>query len=70
MVNVLGEGSRRPATLAGAPDALAAPDVHLHVYDKREVFERRKMGHVTALGPDLATALAAAREARAKLSWR
>ena len=26
------------------------PAVHLHLYDKREVFERRKMGHLTALG--------------------
>ncbi|HET9681362.1 MAG TPA: 5-(carboxyamino)imidazole ribonucleotide synthase [Candidatus Limnocylindrales bacterium] len=70
MVNLLGEGSRRPANLAGVADALRAPDVHLHLYDKRDVFERRKMGHVTALGPDVETALAAARAARARLSWR
>jgi 5-(carboxyamino)imidazole ribonucleotide synthase len=70
MVNLLGEGSRRAANLAGVADALQAPDVHLHLYDKRDVFERRKMGHLTALGPDVATALAAARAARAKLAWR
>ena len=51
MVNILGAGPRRPARLLGVDAALADPDVHLHLYDKREVFERRKMGHVTALGP-------------------
>jgi 5-(carboxyamino)imidazole ribonucleotide synthase len=70
MVNVLGEGSRRAANLAGVADALRGSDVHLHLYDKRDVFERRKMGHLTALGADVGTALAAAREARAKLAWR
>jgi 5-(carboxyamino)imidazole ribonucleotide synthase len=70
MVNLLGAGPRRAANLAGVADALLAPDVHVHVYDKHEVFERRKMGHVTALGPDVETALVAARDARAKLSWR
>ena len=39
----------RPAS-TGVADALADPAVHLHLYDKREVFERRKMGHLTALG--------------------
>jgi 5-(carboxyamino)imidazole ribonucleotide synthase len=69
MVNVLGDGSRRPAALLGIRDALQLPDVHLHLYDKREVFDRRKMGHVTALGATPEEALARAREARSKLSW-
>ena len=47
-VNLLGSGRKRPARLRGVPEALLAPDIHLHLYDKREVFERRKMGHVTA----------------------
>ena len=42
------------------PTRLADPAVHLHLYDKREVFERRKMGHLTALGPDVTQALASA----------
>src|SRR5207342_3624073 len=50
MVNVLGEGPKRAARLFGVEAALADPDVHLHLYDKRQVFERRKMGHLTALG--------------------
>ena len=39
-------GSSRQASAARWPN----PTVHLHLYDKREVFERRKMGHVTAIG--------------------
>ena len=69
MVNLLGEGDRRQAALTGVPAALEAADVHLHLYDKREVFERRKMGHVTALGDSVEQALERARGARAKLDW-
>ena len=50
MVNLLGSGPRRDARLLGVAEALADPAVHLHLYDKRRVFERRKMGHLTALG--------------------
>jgi 5-(carboxyamino)imidazole ribonucleotide synthase len=69
VVNVLGQGGRRPAELTGLFDALADPDVHLHLYDKREVFERRKMGHLTALGTDVDEALERARNALASLAW-
>ncbi len=69
MVNLLGSGPRRPARLLGTAAALADPDVHLHLYDKREVFERRKMGHLTALGDDTDQALAKAAAALARLSW-
>jgi phosphoribosylaminoimidazole carboxylase (NCAIR synthetase) len=43
--------------------------VHFHLYDKRRVFERRKMGHVTALGSDVDDALERAREAASHLRW-
>jgi len=69
MVNLLGSGPRRAARLQGVAEALADPDVHLHLYDKRRVFERRKMGHLTALGPDVDVALERARRALAALSW-
>jgi 5-(carboxyamino)imidazole ribonucleotide synthase len=72
MVNVLGTGPDRPARLTGLDAALADPDVHVHLYGKRRVFERRKMGHVTVIGSDVDdvdTALAGARAARAKLGW-
>ena len=63
MVNLLGTGPRRPARLLGMDAALADPAVHLHLYDKRDVFERRKMGHLTALGADVDAALDRARRA-------
>lgn len=69
MVNLLGAGPRRPARLLGAAVALADPSVHLHVYDKRRVFERRKMGHLTALGGSVEEALERARAALAGLRW-
>jgi len=69
VVNVLGQGSRREARLLGVAAALADPAVHLHLYDKRRVFERRKMGHLTAVAADADTALAQARTALAALRW-
>ena len=69
MVNLLGTGPDRDARLAGVDVACADPDVHVHVYGKRRVFERRKMGHVTVVGTDADEALARARAARAALSW-
>ena len=71
MVNLLGTGRPRPARLeaGGVGRALADPAVHLHLYDKRRVFERRKMGHVTALGSSVEDALERARGAAAHLGW-
>ncbi len=69
VVNVLGEGPLRSARLLGVPEALADPAVHLHLYDKRRVFERRKMGHVTALGRTPLEALETALAARRRLRW-
>jgi 5-(carboxyamino)imidazole ribonucleotide synthase len=69
MVNLLGDGSRRPARLLGIAEALADPAVHLHLYDKQVVFAGRKMGHLTALAPTAAEALTRATEAHAKLRW-
>ena len=45
------------------------PDVHVHLYDKRRVFERRKMGHVTALAATPEEALARARAAAKEITW-
>jgi 5-(carboxyamino)imidazole ribonucleotide synthase len=71
MVNLWGSGPQRVARLdaASVGRALRDPDVHLHLYDKRRVFERRKMGHVTALGSTGAEALARARGAVESLRW-
>jgi 5-(carboxyamino)imidazole ribonucleotide synthase len=69
-VNLLGAGPERGARLAGVEAALAVAGAHLHVYDKRLVRERRKMGHLTALGATPDEALATAREALRQLEWR
>jgi 5-(carboxyamino)imidazole ribonucleotide synthase len=69
MVNLLGEGAPRPAHPTGIYAALELADVHVHLYDKHTVFDRRKMGHVTALGDSPEAALARAREAAAHIGW-
>ena len=68
-VNLLGTGRERPAVLLGMERALADPDVAVHLYDKRLVFARRKMGHVTAVAGSPEAALDRARAARARLAW-
>jgi len=71
MVNLLGTGGQRSARLeaAGLGRAMADPAVHFHLYDKQRVFERRKMGHVTAVGTNVEDALERAREAASHLRW-
>jgi len=69
MINLLGRGERRPAQLAGVAEALSDPAAHLHLYDKRQGFERRKMGHLTVLAGTPEEALARAERARDLLSW-
>jgi 5-(carboxyamino)imidazole ribonucleotide synthase len=69
MINVLGTGERRDARLMGVASALADPAAHIHLYDKREVFERRKMGHLTVLAATPEEALRRADEARGRLTW-
>jgi 5-(carboxyamino)imidazole ribonucleotide synthase len=68
-VNLLGTGEERPARPRGVDRALRSDDVHVHLYDKRRVFERRKMGHVTALASSPDDALELARAAAAEIGW-
>ena len=68
-VNLLGSGADRDARPVGLDRALELEDVHVHVYDKRRVFERRKMGHVTAVASTVDEALAIAREAAHRMQW-
>ncbi len=68
-VNLLGGGPDRTAAMRGLDRALEAKDVHVHAYDKRRVFERRKMGHVTAIRDSAAAAIEAARTGAALISW-
>ena len=71
VVNLLGSGPSRPARIVplGLARALADPAVHLHIYDKRRVFERRKMGHVTATVSTTEEALQHARTAAGLIRW-
>ncbi len=66
MVNLLGElwGSGAPRWAR----ALELPDVHLHLYGKREVRAGRKMGHITALADTLPEARERALAARGALT--
>ncbi|MGI8431998.1 MAG: 5-(carboxyamino)imidazole ribonucleotide synthase [Chthoniobacterales bacterium] len=65
MVNLLGDIWKNGEP--NWPAALGQPNVHLHLYGKREPRVRRKMGHLTALGETVEAASAAALEARAQL---
>ena len=69
MVNLLGAGRDRPAAVLGVRRALLDPGAAVHVYDKRRVFERRKMGHVTVVADSTGEALRRARTAAAEISW-
>ncbi len=66
MVNVI--GSRKgPAQNAGLAEALKVQGASIHMYGKHQVRPGRKMGHVTAVAPDVATARARATEAAGKI---
>jgi 5-(carboxyamino)imidazole ribonucleotide synthase len=71
MVNLWGTGRPRAARLVpvSVARALDDPAAHLHLYDKRTVFERRKMGHVTVTATTTDEALSRARAARDQLTW-
>ena len=49
MVNLLGE-SNGAATLIGLEEAYKDPNVHVHLYGKKESRKGRKMGHYTVVG--------------------
>lgn len=68
MVNLLGD-RRGPVHVRGVGDALAIPEVSVHLYGKAESWPRRKLGHVTALGDTADQALSRARRAAAHLRW-
>ena len=66
MVNILGERDAPvDPTPRGLPAALAVRGAHVHLYGKRRSRPGRKMGHVTALGTDVATAADVAARAAA-----
>ena len=57
MVNLLGApGQSGPPTLRGLDEALAIPGVCLHLYGKATTSPFRKMGHITILAKNIASA--------------
>ncbi|WP_324756881.1 5-(carboxyamino)imidazole ribonucleotide synthase [Haloarcula montana] len=69
--NILGDvDERQPATLSGEGSVFETDRAHLHWYGKRDVYDLRKMGHVTLTGEDRERLLADARELRSGLTFR
>lgn len=66
MVNLL--GTRDGVADPHIREALATPGAHLHLYGKRDVRVRRKMGHVTTLSTTLEHALLRARQAATEVA--
>ena len=68
MVNVLG-GHTGVVRARGLKEALAVPGVSVHVYGKPDVRVHRKMGHVTATGPNREETRRRAERAASFLQW-
>jgi len=69
--NILGDvEERQDAAMSGEDSVLSTGRAHLHWYGKREVYELRKMGHVTMTGDDRDTLLSEVRELRDGLTFR
>jgi len=64
MVNILGHRTGLPST-QGLLEALSIPGVAVHIYGKKDVKPRRKMGHVTVTGRNPEEALQRAEQAAA-----
>jgi 5-(carboxyamino)imidazole ribonucleotide synthase len=65
MINLLGAaGHRGRPVIKGLAAALAIPGVGVHIYGKAATSPFRKMGHVTVLAPDLASARRQAEQVR------
>ena len=70
MINLIGSpGCRGPTTIEGW-DGQPQPDAAIHLYEKRECWPGRKMGHVTALGSSGRAALLAARSLAERIRVR
>ena len=67
MVNILGQRQGEVAW-KGLPEALAIEGVSIHIYGKAETKPERKMGHITAIADDVATAIEKAQDALRRVS--
>ena len=67
MINLIGEEVERVRNQPGLAQLLSLPGAAMHLYGKRTVRARRKMGHVTFLAPLKETAVARADAFRSQL---
>ncbi|MXR52576.1 5-(carboxyamino)imidazole ribonucleotide synthase [Halovenus sp. WSH3] len=71
LANILGDvDTRQDAELSGVEDVLRTDTVSLHWYGKREVYNLRKMGHITSVGSEPDSVLSLVREVRDWLTFR
>jgi 5-(carboxyamino)imidazole ribonucleotide synthase len=68
MINLIGDEVERACTQPGLSELLAVPGAVMHLYGKRAVRPKRKMGHVTFLAQQRETALARAEMFRSQLA--
>ena len=68
MFNLLG-GEKAPGRPLGWENALRVPGAHVHLYGKAMSGPGRKMGHVTAVGNSVATAVATAERAAREIRF-
>ena len=70
LANVLGDvADRQDAELFGVEDALDTDTISLHWYGKREVYNLRKMGHITSTGETAESVLSLVQEVRDWLTF-
>jgi len=71
MINLVGSPGYRGGTIVeGLDEAVRQRDVAVHLYEKRECWPGRKMGHITALGDSAEAALQTARAAAGQIRIR
>ena len=69
--NILGDvAERQPGTMHGEETVLSTDRAHLHWYGKHEVYDLRKMGHVTMTGDDRDSLLSDVRDLRDGVTFR
>ena len=69
--NILGDvEQRQEAVLSGVDDALRTDALSMHWYGKHEVYNLRKMGHITTVDDDPERALSQARTVRDGLTFQ
>ena len=70
MINLIGDEVERVRTQPGLSELLAVPGAVMHLYGKRAVRAKRKMGHLTFLAQSIETAVARAEKFRSQLTHR